>query len=202
MKKKIKNTLKMLLFMLLCTASFVFIGYTYLNNQTAIANDGNITSEYYKSVPDEVTIMVNINNTKTLVNLNFYNKETKIIIADGLNITENTLYGYKIDYTLTGDYELLSGLCDIAGGIELEIEGENLNFTGNQLTEILTTTLERSNLRREITLKLFDGFSVNGFLKNDFLFVIENSNTDLTLPDCLLWGDFFAETSSNTRIIN
>ena len=114
----------------------------------------------------------------------------------------DTLYGYSVDYLIEGDYDLLSGIIDIAGGIEMENGEEVLRFTGVQVTDILSRTTDREELRRKIISKIIEKIRETGFQKADFLYIIENSNTNLTVPDCYYWSDYITDLCTNARIIN
>ena len=95
---------------------------------------------------------------------------------------------YPVDFTVEADFQLAEGLIDRAGGVEIDQNGERLRYTGVQVMELVSvdTSLE---LRREIISQVFSGFAQNGISAADFVYIIENSQTTLTVPDCYSWEE-------------
>ncbi|MBQ3817178.1 MAG: hypothetical protein II802_02765, partial [Clostridia bacterium] len=111
-------------------------------------------------------------------------------------------YGYKINYRVSSDISLLAGIIDLVDGIEIPIENEKLRYTGVQIADLVSTTVEKQVLKREITTALFDKISEVGLQKSDFVYIIENSETDLTVPQCYYWDEKIREMAQNTVILN
>ena len=50
--------------------------------------------------------------------------------------------------------------------------------------------------------QIFSKIAQNGFSKKDFLYVIENSETNLTVPDCYYWSDSIEAVCKTVVIVN
>lgn len=178
---------------------FVGVGYFYLDSNTKEQTQNEALSVPYAYVPESAGVLFDISGNKTLFYLDFEEKSVSVVIADGINEEQEELYGYPIDYTIKSDYNLLAGIIDAVGGIELKSGEEQLAFTGVQVVETLTTTPESEELRREIIAKILSKIAIDGFSRQDFLYIIENSETNLTVPACYYWQDYINELCKTVR---
>ncbi len=201
LKRKLKTALKTFLVSLICGVIFVGVGYFYLENAEQPAGNEASSVPYYSSVPDNSGVLFDIGGSKTFFYLDFEGEMLKVIFVDQKEITDE-IYGYSVDYTITSDYSILAEITDIAGGIDMVVEGEMLRCTGVQVVDILTTSPDYLTLRREIIEKIIENLGKNGFQKQDFLYIIENSDTNLTVPDCYFWDEYISLLCKNVRIIN
>ena len=101
---------------------------------------------------------------------------------------------------MSGDYTLVAGIVDAVGGIELEYGDEELFYTGVQVENILTSKIIDTDTRAEIIEKILSKIAKNGFFREDFLYLTENSETNLTVPDCYYWQDFISDVCKTVRI--
>ncbi len=157
---------------------------------------------YYSEAPESVGIMFDICNDKTFFFLDFYDKRISAIYNAGELQRENIIMGYSIDYCITGDYDLLAGIIDNVGGIELDYGDEELRYTGVQVKDILSKTVDNSDIMREIVEKTIEKIALNGFSKADLLYIIENSETDITMPICYFWTDYMKELCGSFNEVN
>ena len=97
---------------------------------------------------------------------------------------------------------MVSVIVDRVGGIDVEIDGNKYAYTGVQVEELITTTVLEEDLKKQLILEIINQISKNGFSKEDFLCIIENSKTNLTLPDCYLWEDYIMDTCKTVRFVN
>lgn len=166
-------------------------GYLYLDNKIngidVLENAENVP--YYETLPQDSTIMFNICDDSILVNLNFSEKSIKVISAEENAKNQDTVYGYNIDYYLNCNYKTVGYLTDIAGGIELEGE----RYTGVQITDLLEYSAVSKDTKKLITEKIITGISENGFTKEDMLYIIENSDTNLKFASAYTWTQYIAE---------
>ena len=183
----------------MCCTVFIGAGYFYLSSKMKTPVKSEVKDIPYSYSPESAGILFDISGSKTLIYLDFEGSCVSAVFADDKDSEE--IYGYPVDYTVSSDYSLLGGIIDILGGLELNINDENLTYTGVQVTDILTTTPHTGELRKEIIEKIFSSIADKGFSRNDFLYIIENSNTDLTVPDCYFWQDSMSEISKTVRII-
>ncbi len=188
---------------LLCCGIFLLSGYFYLEKKLKpVENEGVESVPYYSAVPENSGILVDICGDKTFFYLDFENMELRVIFDGEEALPDDNVYGYNVDYRISGDYSLLAEIIDIAGGVEMEYNNEELNLTGVQIADILSTTVERNGFRRELTQKLIKKISQNGFKKEDFLYIIENSETNLTVPACYYWPEYIKELCGSVRTVN
>jgi len=188
---------------MLCFIIFLAVGYAYLTSITNTEVQNNdISSVPYSSVPENTGVLFDIAGSAALFYLDFEGETVSIIYGDNALEYDTEIYGYPIDYTVNADYSLITHIVDSIGGIDLLISGEQLTLTGVQVTELLTTTTESQELSRNITEKIIERISQNGFLRQDLLYIIENSETNLTVPDCYYWSDNLQRLCKNSRVIN
>ncbi len=202
LKKKTALFLKTVGVCVFCLSLFVGVGYFYLDSKTQTVQNEAPSVPYYSSVPENAGVLLDIAGSKTLYYLDFENMTMAVIFADNEAIDNNEIYGYQVDYTVMADYPLLASIVDMAGGINLEAEGEMLSFTGVQVADMLSVSTDFDTLRREVTKKTLDGIRQNGMEKEDLLYIIENSETDLTVPDCYFWADYIKDICKTVRIVN
>ncbi len=200
MKHKYKLFFKTVAISAACCILFIAIGYFYLDLKLNKPAKTEVKDVPYSYTPQNKGLLFDISGSKTLIYLNFEEKSVAVVMS-GFSSEQESVYGYPIDYTVATDYNLLGGIIDTVGGIELEIGEEDLIYTGIQVVDFLTTTPESNKLRREIIEKILYKIAQNGFLRQDFIYIIENSNTNLTVPDCYFWQDSISELCKTVRIL-
>lgn len=174
----------------------------YLNKSLDPAEKKAESVPYYSHIPESKGIMFDICDRRTLVYLDF-ETTALCVIPDAEDVPlGGNLYGYSVDYRVKGDYDLLGGIIDIAGGIELETEEEILRFTGIQIANKLSRESYNKEQSKEIINGIFKNLSQIGFQNSDFLYIIENSETNLTIPDCYYWSEYIKKLCSNLQIID
>lgn len=201
LKSQFKLFLKTFIISALCCALFIAVGLFYLNLKLEKPTENTVSQEPYAYSPQNAGLLFEISGERVLIYLNFEESYTAVILSETLNGEESEIYGYSIDYTVEGDYDLLSGIIDKVGGIELKMGEEELVYTGVQVVEMLAKTSDRENLRKEIIKNIFKKIAQNGFLRQDFLYITENSNTNLTVPKFYYWQDYISQTSKTVRIL-
>ncbi len=188
---------------LVCCAIYITVGYFYLDNKLAKTKVETPSVPYSSEEPENAGVMVDINGKKTYFFLDFYYKNLTIIFDAENYIEDDTVFGYPIEHFIEGDYGLLADIVDLVGGIELENETEeNLRYTGVQIVEILNQNVENSSFNREIIYKIIEKIRDNGFKKEDFLYIINNSETTLTVPICYYWADYMKELCGSVNGVN
>ncbi len=202
-RKSISLFFKTVAISLCCCGIFLLTGYFYLEKSLEPAENGAIESvPYYSSVPQNAGVLLDICGDRTFFYLDFEGMELRIIFDGEEEFKEDNVYGYNVDYSIFSDYSLLSEIVDIAGGVEMTYNDEKLTFTGVQISEILSTTVERNGLRRDLTQRIVKKISQNGIKKEDLLYIIENSETNLTVPACYYWPEFIKELCGSVRVVN
>lgn len=182
----------------------ILVGAGYFYLERSIKTPADTSAEkvpYYQEVPENIGVLFQVLNNKTFVYFNFDREETAVVFADDLEEAES-FYGYEITHRIEMDCDTLGGIVDILGGIDLETEGQILNFTGTQISHLLKTTKSTLDLRREIIAQVFEKISSKGFSLEDVLYVIENSETDLSVPQCFAFTDYLPEAVRNYYFVN
>lgn len=108
--------------------------------------------------------------------------------------------GYTNDYQVYITTELLEGIIDRIGGIDLTFEDETLRYTGSQVMDCLIRD-NTNKVKRQIISQIFEKISKNDFSKDDFVYIIENSKSNLKLIDCIYWIGYLKEMSATVNFI-
>lgn len=202
MKKKLKLFLTTVIICLSCCIVFVGVGYFYLDSELEEVKQNVESVPYYMEAPDNVGVIIEIAGQKTFLFLDFYYKGINIIFDAEKHLENETVMGYPVDHYVIGGFPLLEGIIDIVGGIELEADGELLRHTGVQVTDILSTSTDYDNQEKIVIEKIIEKISKNGFQREDFLYIIENSDTTLTVPICYYWADYMKELCNSVNWVN
>lgn len=207
LKSKIlnKKLLRIPFIIFVCIAIFSLSAYAYLeyalNRQTAKADRKEYTVPY-SSKPENAGIAFTLpDGSAVLTYLDFENLCIKILNLNDYDSENSLYYGYSVDYTVKMSYELIGGIIDRIGGINLEIGGETLRYTGVQTVELIAESTDK-NVKFLIIKQIFEQISKNNFSKDDFIYIIENSKSDLSLIDCIYWLEYFAEMSEKITFVN
>lgn len=195
LKKKNIRILKTIFLSLVFGAVFFVAGFFYLNSRLENMTVSEKTESVpYYSVPSDATILMNICEDKILLNLKFEEEKINIAFVEGGEYD----YGYTIDYTLNSNYELVGYLVDISGGIEIN----GLRQTGIQITEMLQFTQVKNSQKREIIEAIVKGIANSSFTKEDLLFIIENSESNLKFNECYFWTGYISKLCKFPCFIN
>ncbi len=192
-----------LLTICLCTGIiFVGTGYLYLDKKLEPTENKTSSVPYSKALPENAGVKFEMCGKGLLVYMNFEENQLSFIFDDKGVTAGGMLYGYSVDYIIEGELDLLAGIIDILGGIELESKDEILRYTGVQVSDMLSRQTNSDKLIREIILKLTQKIQKTGFKTEDFLYIINNSNTNLTVPDCYYWSEYISALCSDVQIVN
>ena len=201
LKKKTKVLLKTYLICALCCAFFVLTGYIYLEFPEEKVDNQVPSVPYYSYTPDSAGVLFDISGNLVFTFLDFERESISLVFCEENYSYEDEIYGYTVDYTITADHNLIGGIVDLLDGIELEKEGEKLSFMGSQVVAELTTTTN-SEEKRYIIKQIISKIAQKGLGKKDFLYIIENSETNLTVPDCYYWSDSIKAVCKTVVIVN
>ena len=102
----------------------------------------------------------------------------------------------------SANYDFLASLIDRFGGIELNTETDGrLNFTGVQITEMLSKSTD-AEFRRRIIKRLIENINRQGVNTSDMLFLIENTESELNYPSAYLLPETISAASEQIIFIN
>lgn len=190
--------LKSFVISLMFCAVLIGIGYFYMQKNLQPAQNQIENVPYEQQTCDSKGVLLEIDQNKTFLYLDFENDE---LVVSLMPETENSfeIYGYSVDFTVKGDYNFLKDVVDYVGGIELLIDGKTYRYTGIQLAQVYNNEYE---LKREIIEQVCKKISENGVALDFFANIIENSQTDLTIPDCYFWCEELSSICQNIKVID
>lgn len=184
--------------MLLATAYFYLSSNISYKGEDAGTSD---TSLPYSPVQENCGIAFDTGDgSAVIIYLNFEISRATAIIAEDFDPQKAVYAGYSVDHIIYADRHLTEGIIDRVGGAELYLNGEKLRYTGVQVTELISTGCT-AELKKHIISAILDGISKNGFSLDDLVFIIENGNTTLTVPDCYSWPEKLSSMCTRSNVI-
>lgn len=184
---------------------FFFGAYAYLdynlNKQTAEADQKDYTVPY-ENLPDNTGIAFLLpDSSAVIVYLDFENSCINVINIENYDRNNNMYFGYTVDYVIETDYQLIGGIVDRVGGVNIGVNGETLRYTGVQVIDLISVNSD-VNIKTQVITQIFKQISKIGFSKDDFIYIIENSKSNLTVVDCIYWLDYIDEMRSSINFVN
>lgn len=200
---KIKHRRVMAIVAVLFAACFALVGVGYLYLRSASRPTEGTASKipYSFSKPENRGIMLEMCGDKTFFYLDF-EEERLLVIFPTEESDSKELYGYPIDFGIKADYTLLAWIIDNIGGIELDDGDGTLRYTGVQIKEKLSRTADIGELKRNIIVAVTERIAERGAESEMFTYIIENTETDITYPDCFNWDIYADKLCRGLRIIN
>ena len=187
-------------FLLFFGGSWAYLEMTLKSNESSVD-----TKDYtvpYDSAPDNCGLLLEAPlESRWLIFLDFEKERIMILEASALKSDSTEYLGYSVDYRIDADYELIAEIIDRVGGLELNINGTLLRYTGVQVCDLLCVNCSKDT-KKQIFSTFFEKVSKNGFSKNDFAYVIDNSDTTLTMPICFDWPQRVSQMCRNISFVN
>ena len=179
---------------------FITFGFFYLYNGNKTVE--NKTEEVpYSQVPENVGVVLETLQSKILLYMDFEQNISSVLYLENREYGDE-IYGYTINYTLKLSYDVIEEIIDTLGGIDLQLEEETYNYTGAQVVELVFRTANIGQLKREITEKIIEKIGDKGITLEELIYIVENSETDISVPDCYFWPDHIREVFKSVRFIN
>ncbi len=152
----------------------------------------------YYSEPQAVGIIIKYDQKEFFIELDFTENKVYFIFDDvAFKALEK---GFKIDYSYTFSQEKLEELVDYLGGIELTINGESLNLTGNQVRDWITQDYSNNNLRI-LAEKISKKIGEEGISSSQLERLLDNNLGTLTLSTSYLFSDYLKDVFKNPCFI-
>ncbi|MBR7071107.1 MAG: hypothetical protein IKI29_02965 [Clostridia bacterium] len=123
--------------------------------------------------------------SEILFGMHFSDERLTVVFADGK--PRDSYCGYVPDFTVRTDYQFLANWIDRFGGINLTANDTETRYTGIQIVELFSEITASQNQLSEILTQHLYQIASFGMTGQDFVFLIENTETDLTVPDCFDW---------------
>ena len=202
---RLKKNVQNLFIFLSCGLLFFFSAYLYLYTGLKSAEEAEVKENsipYEVSAPEDTGLLFTFESgSAVMVFLDFSSERVLAAVIDDYTDGDEEYLGYDIHYTLKANNTFMGGIIDRVGGIELDINGEALRYTGVQAADLVSKD-GGGELKRQILSSLLRQISRVGISTDDFVYMIENSTTTLTVPDCIYWVDTLPEMCMRYMIIN
>ena len=157
----------------------------------------NVESVPYSAVPDNKTILIiGEKGEGALLYLNFHDIVLQTHLLDTDAEQRANKLGFIIDYKMELTNEFLCSLSDRIGGIEITKDGETFKYFGSSLNQLLEEPPTFDNIS-VISEAFFEKFAKMDLSAADFMFIMENTNTDLDYDIYSEWADFLPELICN-----
>ena len=200
----LKGIVKKLFIIVCCAGVFFCLSYAYLHfnfNTSTTAADRKDETVPYRNLPDNTGVAFLLpDDSAVLLYLDFENNCINAVNIEKYDPANDMYYGYTAEFTVQLDYTLIGEIVDRVGGVDLEQNGEVMRYTGVQIIDLLSTDLQ-NELKYQVISNIFNRISKNNFSKDDFLYIIENSNSTLTVVDCVYWLDYINEMFCNINFV-
>lgn len=207
LKSKIfdKNIVKRAFIIVSSALIFFFGAYAYLDynlgKQTAKTDLKDYTVPY-EQIPENAGIAFLLpDGSAVLAHLNFENACIDVVNIEEYDSDNDLYYGYTADFTVETDYRLISGIIDRVGGVNIENGGETLRYTGVQVIDLISEN-SSTDIKNQIVTGVFEQISKNNFSKEDFIYIIDNSKSSLTVVDCVYWLDYTEQICGRINFVN
>ena len=197
--------LKILLVCIILSVVFfaVFGIFVGVSNTPTAETPQNIPY-YATDAPEEYGMLINfsVGGSVFLEFSRISEKTTVLLLENNAKTDEITVRGYEVDMVFSANYDFLASLIDRFGGIELNTETDGrLNFTGVQITEMLSKSTD-AEFRRRIIKRLIENINRQGVNTSDMLFLIENTESELNYPSSYLLPETISAASEQIIFIN
>ena len=201
----LKKIIKTVLSSIICVLVFLGVSFGYLKYnfgiKTAQINQKADYVPYQKNPSNCGITFIFPKGYAYLFYLDFKNLCINVVAIPDFDEKLQSYNGYTNDFQMYVDSGFVEGIIDHIGGIDLTNKDQTLRYTGSQVIDYLEndTTM---NTRQEVISQIFKKFSKNDFSKDDFVYIIENSESNLDFIDGIYWIDYLKDMSQNVNFEN
>ncbi len=204
--KKQNTLLVILTAMLCCSVLFSLLIFAATKSEKLIGvniKKEDVPYQAETEPPKNTTVLFCFEDESgAAIQLDFENNFIDVVILEKANIIEAEQFGYFPTETVYCDYSFLLKFIDTIDGINLNIFGEELRYTGVQVCNILAVNSGSIKTKRDIISAIFEKISKNDFSSEVISCIINNTKTSLNAPDCFLWADFIGDMCKSYNIVN
>ncbi len=204
--KKRNTVLLVFCVILLCSSLFASLIYMSAKSEKLIGvnvKKENVPYFAESELPKNTTLLFSFEDGYGLaLQLDFQNAFIDAVILEKATFVEAEKYGYFIEETVYCDYTFILDFIDVLDGIELNIFGEKLRYTGVQVCNILAVNNKSIKTKREVLCAVFEKINKNGFSSEALSCIINNTKTSLSAPDCFGWTEHIAKMCGSYNIVN
>lgn len=202
---KRRNIISLLLTFIITSGVFLLVGILLLPSQIVTDDPSNTVDEPISNIdyydPENCSILcLYEDGSGSLIYLDFENTQCEIRIYNDHAEEQGEKSKYNVNYRMNITADFLCRLCDRIGGIQLnEGSGERRYFSTGLRKKLEEKTDSKG--RSEICSAFFEKFAKIGLSSDDFMFIIEETESDLSFPVCYRWISHFKEMASNCIFI-
>lgn len=181
---------------------FLGLWYYYFSKNSTEAEIKTPNVPYSQETPQNCGILFEILGDKTFIYWDFENSKTTICLyPEDINKEQKEIYGYSLDYEVNANVDFIAELVDCFEGIELNLENQTLRYTGVQVVDLILSNSD-SKLKTYILKAILEKIASNGIDKDMLLYVVENCETNLTVPDFYYWPEYIKKSCASLHIID
>lgn len=200
-----KNFFRILIVFIASMAIFLAFSYFFLDksiNSSQKSADNKAENVPYYSHPENCGLKFLFPNGKSLLIFLDFEDEILYTIDANMDFEDDESYvGYPVDYKCEFDYYTLSLFFDRIGGIDLESEEGIYHLCGIQICDMLSAD-HSEDLQFKIISAVCEKIAKNGLNDDDFVFLLNNCKTDLTMPVCIYWREYIRNLFENVVFVN
>ena len=198
---KRKNIIAILLSIIVSGATFFISGLLILPSSFVAESEptpvgDSVSGIDYYGVENRGLLFTLWDNSGALLYLDFENSSIYIEIYNDHAAEQAEKSQYKPSYKISADVDFLCSFCDRIGGIDLGDGSQKRRFFSAGLRQKLTEKTDYDT-RREITAAFFEKIAKIGLSSEDFKFIIEETDTNLSYPACYKWIPLLKELAKN-----
>ena len=189
------------LFLLACAVTctvLVTAGYYYLDRRIQTTGQETPGIPYEFALPENRSILLEIGESKLALYLDFENDTLYLADARVQDAAPTYPFDNTFDYTIRSDLSLLCDLVDTLGGITLSVGGETWRYTGSQVLEMMKEGITPDPVAgNTVKEALIRKIAQQGLRLEDLQRILEQSDTNLNIPDCALWEEHLPSLFAN-----
>lgn len=197
----------LVVFLSLIISSLLFAGIAYTATRGSLLGvDVPKTDVPYSNegfVPQNRTVLFTFpDNYSVALDLQFDKKFVNAMVLPDTKKETAEIYGFKITDSAKCDYSFIMDFIDHIGGIDLNLTGETLRYTGVQVCNLIASNLGNTGIRAQILEAVFVKISKNGFSSEALSCIIEETDTSLSTPACYGWDEWIPKVCISFNIVN
>ena len=152
----------------------------------------NISGITYGSTPSPISIKIFSPFGGALLYLGFNTLSVDVRLFEDSTDLERV----ETDYYIKLSDGFLGRFCDRIGGLTLNLSGQRELYFGVALEQYIAEDRDLYKMR-EISSAFFEKISKTGLSTEDFVFIMENGETDLNFPVCYDIREYIPELFAN-----
>lgn len=202
-KKTVLQIISVILVSALVFAAFVF-AVTRVKPLVGVAVPKNdIVYEPPTDYPSNTTIMFTFEDGYSLcVKFEFEKSFISALFLENANQKAFENFGFFATETVNFSYKSLMDFIDTIDGINLDIFGEEMRYTGVQVCNIIAVNNDHIETKTKILKAVFNKIYKIGFSSDALYCIMNNTDNTLSVPDCYGWTEYLGEMCNRYNIVN